>query len=320
MIDKILVPLDGSEIAEQGLVAACRVARQTHATIVLVRAVAFYAVERDEESAEHLAVAEADRYLRALRLRLLGEGFTARTLLLPGDPVRAILFAAQSQHADLVCMSTHGERGIRQVLLGSVAEAVLRKVIPPVLLVRGFCQPADQSLLPFRKILAPLDGTMLGEQAVSYLVDTHLADAAEVTLLRAVAPRTMSVMAPMVGTAVTELYEALQQETVRDQEEAEQYLSELGRARLRHGAWRVDAAVGSPAAEIQRAARATAADLVVMVAHGRHGLDLLLHGSITREVLHQSETPILLLRGGAKAPAVPQDDSRPIHVLSAMGG
>jgi nucleotide-binding universal stress UspA family protein len=149
MINTILVPLDGSQLAEQGLVAACRLARRSDATLVLVRAVAFYAIDHQEESAELQAMAEAERYLEDTRRRLSEQGFTVRAELLPCDPVRAILFAARARHADIISMSTHGEHGLRHMLLGSVAEAVLRRLALPVLLTRGSSQSAEQAALPF---------------------------------------------------------------------------------------------------------------------------------------------------------------------------
>jgi nucleotide-binding universal stress UspA family protein len=302
MINTILVPLDGSQLAEQGLVAACRLARRSDATIVLVRAVAFYAIDHQEESAEFQALAEAERYLEDTRRRLAEQGFTVRAELLPCDPVRAILFAARARHADIVSMSTHGEHGLRHMLLGSVAEAVLRRLALPVLLTTGSCQSAEQAASPFNSILVPLDGTTLAEHAVFFLANNKLADGADVTLLRVVTPRQISVITPMAGSAVTELYDSLQKETEHDRDVAKVYLTSEGYSSLPASTWHTEAAIGYPATEIQRAARTADADLIVMAAHGRHGLDLLLHGSVSRDVLHHATVPVLLLRG-AHAPA-----------------
>jgi nucleotide-binding universal stress UspA family protein len=132
-----------------------------------------------------------------------------------------------------------------------------------------------------------------------------LADGADVTLLRVVTPRQMSVITPMAGSAVTDLYDSLQKETEHDRDVAKVYLTSEGFSSLPASTWHTEAAIGYPATEIQRAARTTDADLIVMAAHGRHGLDLLLHGSVSRDVLHHATVPVLLLRGAHTPAAAP---------------
>lgn len=299
MIKTVLVPLDGSQLAERGLLAACRLARETGATLVLMRAVQFYGDTNENEAMELEVVREAQQYLQALEQRLERDGFTVRTEVLPALAARAILFAAEAQHADVISMSTHGRSGLRYALLGSVAEVVVRQSRRPILLVRapdGPEQPAPATT-PFRNILIPLDGTTLGEAALSYLATEQLGHAADVILLRTVMPTMVAPMPLMSGEGAAELFRAAEAETERHRVEAEEYLATSGKSFLQATKWRTRVTIGDPVQEILGVASVEQADLIVMATHGRRGLDRLVYGSVARSVLHRTKVPLLLLHG-----------------------
>src|ERR1035437_1760357 len=179
MLRTILVPLDGSPVAEQGLKSACRLAKETGATLSLVRSVLYFTLEPKSQKADRVAVREAREYLRSMQDNLEREGFAARTEVVPGDPVGAILFAADMQEADLISICTHGISGLRHALVGSVAEAVLRRADAPILMTRAMEEPAQQAAEPYRRILVPLDGTPFAEAALSYLTRERIGDQGE---------------------------------------------------------------------------------------------------------------------------------------------
>src|SRR5579871_1118992 len=140
----ILVPLDGSPVAELALRAAGRVAAETGAELLLLRAVLFLSAAQDGEwERERQELHEASAYLDEVRQRLAGQGVAARTIVLPGDPVRAILFAAEAERVDLISMATHGHGGILDRLLGSVTAAVLRAEDRPILVTRASAPPRE---------------------------------------------------------------------------------------------------------------------------------------------------------------------------------
>ena len=149
MFKKILVPLDGSELAEQILRHVETLARGTHAEIILfcvpvynyaatvtVPAVYGYtplplSIERDA------AVQEARRYLSKMRNELLRHDLSVSVQVREGDPAEAIIQFAHEADVDLIAMSTHGRTGLSRALFGSVAEQVVRGAGKPVLLVRA---------------------------------------------------------------------------------------------------------------------------------------------------------------------------------------
>ena len=146
MFHRILVPLDGSELAERALEPAMRLAKQFGGEITLLRVVVpepvlvalpglsprpydVYDAElrHDQEDAE--------AYLSGLKLQWHDAGVATHTEVLSGTPAEMIVDVAQERAADLIVMSTHGRSGVSRLLYGSVAEAVLRGAHLPILLI-----------------------------------------------------------------------------------------------------------------------------------------------------------------------------------------
>jgi nucleotide-binding universal stress UspA family protein len=146
--DRVLVPLDGSWLAEKALPSAMALlSERPGATLMLMRAA--QATMRvpwvDPIEAQIEVVDEAEGYLQhvADRIRDDEPDRTVTTSVSYGPPVRAIVDAAETGGAQLIVMSTHSRSGLRRMVLGSIAESVLRATTTPVLLV-----PADAGQLP----------------------------------------------------------------------------------------------------------------------------------------------------------------------------
>ena len=140
---RILVPLDGSSLAESALWKALEGA--DGATICLLRAAEAKALSGTESPGTQIAaLQEAREYLRKIVRRLEDKGVTrVETNVWYGPPAAAIVNAACTEKADLIVMATHGRSGLARLVLGSVAEAVLRSANVPVLVVRPDGAPID---------------------------------------------------------------------------------------------------------------------------------------------------------------------------------
>jgi nucleotide-binding universal stress UspA family protein len=151
MFASILVPLDGSALAEQALTEAEELARQMGAPLRLIRVVdpnrldhfgvdKYLAMANLAEKVEE-ALKTATDYLQDTARTLEERGLTVTTEVRRGDPVRELVAAAQP--GDLIVISTHGRDGAMRWVIGSVAEAVARHASVPVLLVRakGIARP-----------------------------------------------------------------------------------------------------------------------------------------------------------------------------------
>lgn len=143
MYERVLIPLDGSELAETILPFAERVAGPLDAEVVLlsvvepISAVAGLAADRAVgPDALLLRQLEAKKYLGEVARRLEAKGVRVRTLLGLGMPAGEIAEVAKAEKADLIAMTTHGRSGLRRALFGSVAEEVLRSAGVPVLMIR----------------------------------------------------------------------------------------------------------------------------------------------------------------------------------------
>lgn len=133
----VLVPLDGSPLAEGALTTAMGFARNG-AMLVLLRAVEAHGSPfLDPCDAQVAAIREAEDYLTAVaaRLRQAGAG-NVETTVWYGPPAASITDAARYRRAELIVMSSHGRSGLGRLVLGSVAESVLRTTYTPILLLR----------------------------------------------------------------------------------------------------------------------------------------------------------------------------------------
>ena len=143
-VKTILIPLDGSRLAELALAPAVELARDRGAKLVLLRAAEAHTTVADPTEAQVTVVREAEEYLTALRARMLAGGAAeVETSVWYGPPAGAIVEAATTQKVDLIVMSTHGRSGLGRLILGSVAETVLRGTTIPILVVRNEGAPVD---------------------------------------------------------------------------------------------------------------------------------------------------------------------------------
>ena len=144
-LDKILVPLDGSMLAEAALWKALDLAEKNGTAISLLRAAEAYTLPgADTAEAQVTAVREAEEYPAAVTRRLADRGVTCvETHVWYGPAAAAIVEAAATQKADMIVMSTHGRTGLGRLILGSVAESVLRGTTVPILIVRPESAPVD---------------------------------------------------------------------------------------------------------------------------------------------------------------------------------
>jgi nucleotide-binding universal stress UspA family protein len=127
MYKRIMVPLDGSDLAQSALVHALELGRALDATLLL-----FYV--RDPRSG---SVEAARRYLAFVRDQQAASGVPIDILVGAGPVAAAIIAAAEQERIDLIAMATHGRSGMQRVVYGSVAEQVLHSSSKPILLVRA---------------------------------------------------------------------------------------------------------------------------------------------------------------------------------------
>ena len=145
--EEVIVPLDGSELAERAIAPAMSLVQRDGSSITLVDVVT------DDD------LHEQKRYLHEVAYRL-GRAVGDIRVIVAEDAALGILRVVQERPDVLVCMGAHGRGGLGQVLLGSVANDVLRATTRPVLLVGRGCRPGE---LSFEKLLVSVDSSVLSE-------------------------------------------------------------------------------------------------------------------------------------------------------------
>jgi len=233
------------------------------------------------------------------------DGYSVTRLVRFGDPAEEIADLARCADVDIVAMATHGQTGLRHLLLGSVAEQVLRELTIPVLLIRptdrtkdpASVRPADRPLTA----LVPLDGSPIAEQALDCA--TELASNIAMRLV-------LAAVEPMIGDVNLAEAGVIPYWVLADHEAAivrvNEYLKQTV-ARLAHMNLDVETrlAEGSPAEEILRIGAAEHADLIIMTMRSRSGMERLLLGSVAAKVLQNADVPVLMARACAHGHSMP---------------
>lgn len=275
--DRVLVPLDGSELAEAILPLLEAGDRRWGAEVLLVRSLVVGA------SPEPSAETEAGDYLARQARRLERAGLRVRCEVWHGEPSQTIVNAAARGRVGLIAMTTHGWRGLDRLRFGSVAESVVRNTRVPVLLVRGHVRwPADRP----PRILVPLDGSALSAAVLTVIARLRQSRCAVVELLHVFEAQASGLDLPLSLRA-----------SDAGRAEARNYLERVA-ARLTGKGFEVEWVVleGPAAPTIAQRVVDGGADLVAMTTHGRSGVARLLLGSVAEQVLRTADVPVLLWR------------------------
>jgi nucleotide-binding universal stress UspA family protein len=298
MYTRILVPLDGSRIAEAVLPYARLLAGELRIPVELLTVIDVIETSRqlgpehflDFNAAIKDQVPSAENYLSGIAKSFQGEpvscsveeGITAGTILSKTEPDKGTLIA----------MATHGRSGIRRWLLGSIAEKVLRATNNPLLLIRANKEAATEGKATLDSVLIPLDGSDLAESVLPHAVELAKAGNLKLRLMRSyqTAGELFSYegyLANLEHLLDTSKYEAINYLNDKVYQLKNEGLSEVASF----------VAEGEPAEEIIDAAKGVPNSLTAMCTHGRSGVDRWMLGSVTEKVVRHSGNPVFVVRG-----------------------
>lgn len=303
----ILVPLDGSTFAEQALPLALSIARATDRRVRLCH-VRLMPLWPDElvgpdtiDAMCRILHSEGETYLRGVQTRFQTPDVAIDATVLPGDIVtagEALSHHVHERPVAMVIMATHGLGGVRRAWLGSVADFLIRHLSVPVLLVR----PGMETPNGDQRILVPLDGSPLSEQALEQACELAHAMNREIVLFRVVTPMLSTV--PSLETPYVGIDANL---TASVRAAAEDYLDKMEEQVTARGVRCVGMTmIGPGVAEcIVDIARPAHFSLVVMTTHGRSGMRRMILGSVADKVARAANVPVMVLRPWPARPFQP---------------
>ncbi len=299
----VLVPLDGSHLAEAALPAAAATAHAFAARVTLFHVIEDWAPQQ-VHGQPHLTTADqAQAYLTDVAGRPIWQGLALECHVHrteTGDVADSIMAHADELQADLVVLSAHGHGGLKGVVFGTIPQRALTRGRTPLLLVNPTPE-GDAPAFHCRRILVPLDGSASHEPVLAPAARLAGSMGAELHLVVVVpTAHTLSgytaaagARMPMATRAILDLAE----------QDAESYIRSVrdrmgGEGLKAH--WSVGR--GEPLTVLIQTARACDADLVAMATHARGAMAGFWSGSLTPKLMQRLDRPMLLVRAEGNDP------------------
>ena len=296
MFKHILVPLDGSTLAEYAVSYAAAFAKAFDASITLLRVLEPAYQNGCSQPVDPLdwrmCKVEAKSYLDRIASQLQQSGSPAEAILLDGDPAQHIVEMANGRSVDLVVVSSHGQGGLSGWNHGSVIGKVISRAKTSIMIVRSYKETARQSHpIAYKRIVAPLDGSRRAECVLSPAAELARFYGGRLIFAHVIARPEM----PRTNPPAQEDVELANHLVERNQEEMSKIFEHL-KTRLN-----VDVSVriavdDHVAPRLHELVKAEEADLVILSAHGYSGATKWPYGSVTTTFIEYGVTPLLVLQ------------------------
>ena len=294
MWKKILVPLDGSDLAELALPYAEELANAFKSEIILL-----HISEPSESHYRHMH----QLYIEEVAQRMKERIKRVKPVLITGKSAEEIIGYAEKNEVGLLIMTFHGRSGIMSWATGSIASKLLQAATVPVMLVRAV-KPERKVQRPvlLNRILLPLDGSEAGEAAVEYAGELMSRLESEVILFEVV-----SSGRHMRSVGGLDYIHYPEEQLVMFKKDAQRYLDGVyRRLKRRKGTVKVTLKVGDKVGdvgqEILKFAEEKGVSLIAISSHGHSGIERWVFGSIANKVVLNSQAPVLVVKAlGEKA-------------------
>lgn len=295
MFKHILLPLDGSQLAEAALPATASLAQTLKASVTLLHIVEVNAPESVHKERHLTKADEAEAYLKEVASQAFSDKTKVNVHVHSAqvkDVPQSIVEHVGEFNPDLIIMCAHGNSGIRDFLFGRIAQQVVAHGAIPLLLL----QPMTSEKKPFklRRILIPLDSESGHDESLPVAQDLAKSYGAEIYLLSVIPTfgtlrgqdATTSNMLPVTASALLDAKEDAAKEHLQE------HLNDLFRAGYRTSA---EVARGDPAQTIVNVAERIHADMIILSTHRRAGMEAFWARSVAPNVARRTRIPILLI-------------------------
>jgi nucleotide-binding universal stress UspA family protein len=297
-LQRILVPVDGSQSADKAVTLALRLAREHKAELVFCHAVDYAGIAAETTMAGAVDLAgtfaaldrSAREILGAAAERAKAASVTSSAYKLEGRSATAIVTYAIERAVDAIVIGSRGLGGIPHLLLGSTAEGVLRAATVPVFVVR-----ANSPVQKFGSIAVAVDDSEPSDAATAFAIELALRSDSRMAFVNVIESAALHDQIVRYGGYA---------DTLQSEWEAEaRTLVDLA---VRHaksaGITEAEGIVafGAPSEEILARLKAVHADLIAIGTHGRRGLRRLMMGSVAEAVVRKSPVPVVVTRSLAE--------------------
>ena len=297
MINHILVPLDGSELAECVLPHLMAIAPVTGARVTLI-----HVLERTHSPhgnaapvdllGWHMQKQESQAYLDRIAERLRTVKLEVELTILEGNPAEALIEFARSSEADLLLLSTHGRTGLSEWNVSSVVQKILLRSYKSILLIRAYETPPLE--VRYNQLFLAIDGSTRAEYILPFAISLAQSHQSNVTLGMVIQkPQTMQRFPLSEEDAAW-----IQQFTEKNQNEASHYLDQLAtQLSLKNVQADVKIVVSENAlGAVYDMAEDSRADLIMIAAHGYSGERRWPYGSIAASLIAYGRTPLMIMQ------------------------
>jgi len=293
---KILVPLDGSELAEKALPYVKTIARLKNSNVILFAvSLAIFVDRRDRLFASYLEVSAKE---------LNEEGIKATTATSYGDVSEEIVKYANNNKIDLIVMATHGYSRAKRWLFGSVTQKVLYGTETPVLLIKLKYPEVSGE---FNRILVPVDGSPFSEATFPYVVELAKNTKKEILLLHICEPPVVpSYGSQPINPTWKKYRDNMWEETERlSTNYLNKTMAVLKKKGLKIKSRVIKAQSGEVAKTIMQTSKEENIDLIAIATQGRTGVRGWVYGSVANKIVEDSLQPVLLIRPSTSIPTSP---------------
>ena len=299
MLDRVLLPLDGSDLAEAVVPYGAELARKLGSEVILL-----HVCEPDHKLAHNMHRLYLEKMAELMQQRLKkgpaeGKGGRVRTEHLFGDFTEEICNYIEKNDIGLLVMIAHGFTSLKVRIVGSIVDKIFRLVRCPTLLIRtGDGRQVKEKTEPIGRILLSLDGSKNSEIAIPIAQELALKLKAKVSLFRmakkAFYTSSKDDIVGDIGIDDREIDKA-------EQEDSQAYLKSIEEKLRQQGIDTTSSVTlgDDPAKEITAAGREAKADLVVMATRGRSPVTAWAPGSIAHKLLSTADLPLLIVRKAA---------------------
>lgn len=300
MFERILVPLDGSLLAEGVLSPAAAIARAFNSDILLIQMTetqprAGTRPQLFDTLGLQIHRVQAQLYLQGICDRLKQQGLQAEWRVLEGRAAEGIVVFAENEDMQLVVLSSHGRRGISYWGISSITQKVMLAAPTSMLLVRAHEAARDEHLeAVYQRILVPLDGSQRAEHVLPVIQRLARAQSSEVHLAHVVRAPEMARQLPPLPEDI-ELSERL---VNRNREEAGRYLEQLANSSGFEGINVQSRLITSDntAAALHHLVEELQSDLLIMSAHGYSGKPEWAYGSMVHNFISYGRADLLIVQ------------------------